>query len=395
MESAFKTNAEKSGHGDFGPRGYPNSPDAISEPKNIGIDVSDDFQDLNFYKFVIRSLPSAVVTINADMEITGFNLSAEKVTGYSSNEALGRHCDEILQGGECHIQCPLRTVLEGHKPMSLAETTIQNKSGETIPVRMNTAGLFDDDGQLIGGVESFQDISKLKTLEREKDNLISMFGHDMKSSITTIGGFVLRLLKKGKKIDAVAQKKHLEVIKNESGRLEVLINDLLEFSHLQTGRLKLHFCPTSIDKELMELLDTYQLRASQSGVILQLQNEEALPIIEADLTQLHRVFVNLLDNALKFSKEGGKITITAQDTDQDILVTVSDQGTGIDPGDMPYIFEAFHRGKVGEKVEGFGLGLASVKTIVEGHGGQVRVESELGQGAVFTVILPKIGKYEL
>ena len=98
----------------------------------------------------------------------------------------------------CLSQCPLRTVLSGHEPVSLATTTIINKWGETIPVRINTAGLFNDNDSLIGGVESFQDISRLKRLERERDNLVSMFAHDMKSSLTIIGGFVLRLLKKRK-----------------------------------------------------------------------------------------------------------------------------------------------------------------------------------------------------
>jgi len=393
MESAFKIKTEASGQEDPRSGGYiDDSDENLLNLEKMGGHAPDDFKDLNFYKFVIGSLPNAVVTVNADMNITGFNSWAEKVTGYSSEEALGRHCGEVLKGGECHGQCPLRTVLDGHMPMSLHETTIQNKLGETIPVRMNTAGLFDDDGQLIGGVESFQDISKLKTLEREKDNLISMFGHDMESSITTIGGFVLRLIKGANQIGEIKQKKYLNIIKNESSKLEAIIHDLLEFSRLQTGKLKLHFGPTSLDKELIELLDAYKLRASQSGVTLELKNEEALPIIEGDSTQLHRVFVNLLANALKFSKEGGRITITAQETDQDIIITVSDQGTGIDPNDMPYIFEAFHRGKVGEKVEGFGLGLAAVKTIVEGHSGQVHVDSELGHGSVFTVVLPKVEK---
>ena len=157
------------------------------------------------------------------------------------------------------------------------------------------------------------------------------------------------------------------------------------------GKLKLNFSPISLDKELIELLDSYHLRASQSGIKLELQNEEALPVIEADSSQLHRVFVNLMDNALKFSKYGGKITITARETDQDIIVKFEDQGTGIDPGDLPFIFDAFHRGKVGGKIEGFGLGLAAVKTIVDGHGGDVRVTSKIGKGTIFTVVLPKVG----
>ncbi len=351
-----------------------------------------DYHDLSFYKFVIDSLPSAVLTVNADLKITGFNPRAEKVTGYSKEEAMGQYCGKILQGGMCLANCPLKTVLRGHKPVSLVETTIVNKWGETIPVRMNTAGLFDDNNHLIGGVESFQDISRLKSLEREKDNLVSMFAHDMKSSLTIIGGFVLRLLKKLRQIDEEKQKKYLGIIKNESDRLESLVNEFLEFSRLQTGRLKLNFSAISLDKELMELSDSYRLKASQSGLDLELKDEEELPVIEADANQLRRVFTNLLDNGIKFSKGKGTITISAHETAEEVIVKIKDEGIGIERDEVPYIFDTFHRGKGAEKREGFGLGLAAVKTIVEGHEGRILVESESGKGSVFTVILPKHDK---
>ena len=321
--------------------------------------------------------------------LPGFNPWAEKITGHSEKEVLGKYCGKILQGGMCLGHCPLKTVLKGHKPVSLVETTIVNRWGETIPVRINTAGVFDDNDRLIGGVESFHDISHLKSLEREKDNLISMFAHDMKSSLTIIGGFVLRLLKKTRQIDGEKQKKYLRIIKNESGKLESLINDFLEFSRLQTGKLKLNFSATSLDKELMELSDAYQLKASESGIHLMLENEEELPVIMADTRQLHRVFTNLLDNAIKFSNGKGTITISTHETTEEIVVQVKDEGIGIEQDELPYIFDSFHRGTDADKKEGFGLGLASVKVIVEGHGGHILVESEPGNGTMFKVVLPK------
>jgi len=363
----------------------------IAKDSDVAKGNNEDVHDLMFYRFVIDSLPTAVLTVNADLKITGFNPRAKKVTGYTEAEAMGHFCGDILQGGMCHVHCPLRTAVKGKKPVSLVETTIRNKRGETIPVRMNTAGLFDDDGHLIGGVESFQDISRLKALEREKDNLISMFAHDMKSSLTIIGGFVLRLLKKLRDIDEAKQEKYLEIIKNESGKLELLINDFLEFSRLQTGKLKLNLATTSLDKELMEVLDYYQLRASECGIKLKLQDEEALPVIEADGQKLRRVFSNLVDNALKFSKEKGTITVTTEETATEVIVRVEDEGIGILPDELPYIFDAFHRGSGTEEKRGFGLGLAGVKSIIEAHGGHVRVDSKEGKGSVFTVVLPKAG----
>jgi signal transduction histidine kinase len=274
------------------------------------------------------------------------------------------------------------------------ETTLQNKNGETIPVRMHTAALLDHDGALIGAVEAFQDISSMKEAEREKDNLISMFAHDMKSSLTIIGGFVLRLLKKASHLDQEKHDTYLTIIQKETTRLDSLVNDFLEFARLQTGKLKLNFQVASLDKLLHELFYAYQSRVMQSGIDLKFNNDNILPVIEVDPDRLRRVFTNILDNAFKFSRKGGEITISEQETPAEIMITIRDQGVGIDPENLPYIFDIFHRGKNTGGTEGAGVGLAIVKAIVEGHGGKVKVQSEPGKGSAFTVALPKSRRLE-
>jgi len=237
--------------------------------------------DMSFYKFVIHSIPTAVLTVDADLKITGFNPKAEEETGYTEKEVVGQYCGDILRGSMCTAECPLRTVLEEHKPISFVATAIHDKWGETVPVRMNSAGLFDDDGRLIGAVESFWNISRLKAMERERDNLISMFAHDMRSSITIIGGIALRLLKKSGSLNEEKQGKYFEIIRKESANLEFIVNDFLEFARLQSGKLQLDFAATLLDKELMELFDAYQTKAVQSHINFRppdLQDFEMRPI---------------------------------------------------------------------------------------------------------------------
>jgi two-component system phosphate regulon sensor histidine kinase PhoR len=347
-----------------------------------------DRADLAFYKFIVDSVPSGVITVDRHLRITGFNPWAERLTGYRAEEAIGSFCGEILHGGMCDTHCPLKTALTNQKPLSLVESTVGTKRGETIPVRMNVAALFDENGDLIGGVESFQDISALKSLERERNNLISTFAHDMKSSLTIIGGFVLRLLHKADTFDDQKEQRYLEIIRDESGKLDMLTSDFLEFARLQTGKLKLNLSATSLDKELMELCEAYQPKVSSAGLTLKLENENALPPIHGDPRQLRRVFTNLLDNAVKFSSKGGNVIVSTTTDASEIRISVKDQGMGISADELPFIFDAFHRGKAGEKINGFGLGLAAVKAIVEAHSGRVLVESQIGKGSTFTVVFP-------
>ena len=363
----------------------------VEEP-DLPVDRNKSVQDPDFYRFVIDSLPVAVVALNGEFKISRFNPAAARITGYTAAEAMGLFCGDVLDCGMCSVRCPLRSAVKGRKPVSLVETTIRNKSGDTIPVWMNTAGLFDAKGHLIGGVESFQDISRLKALEREKDNLISMFAHDMKSSLTIIGGVVFRLLKKLKSNDKEKEGDYLGIIKNESGKLELLVDNFLEFSRLQTGSLSLNFDATSLDKMLMEVLDSYDLRASESGIELKLQSEEVISPVRADAQHLRRMFVNLIDNALKYSAENTTISVLTKETATNVIIKVADEGYGISQEDLPFIFDAFHRGSGTAKQEGSGLGLAGAKAIAEAHGGHISVESKSGKGSTFTVTLPKTQK---
>jgi two-component system phosphate regulon sensor histidine kinase PhoR len=231
-------------------------------------------------------------------------------------------------------------------------------------------------------------------MEREKDNITSMFAHDMKSSLSIIGGFVMRLLKKGENMDAGKKDKYFEIIQNETGKLEFMINDFLEFARLQTGKLKMNFQATSLEKLMMELYDAYQSRAMQSGIRFEFLAENILPVINADPERFRRVFTNLLDNAFKFTEKGGIIIMLAEETEEEINIAIEDSGKGIDPDELPFIFDIFHRGKDSNEIAGVGIGLATVKAIVEGHGGRVSVESKPGEGSIFTVILPKFQRSE-
>ncbi|MCF8062030.1 MAG: PAS domain S-box protein [Deltaproteobacteria bacterium] len=344
---------------------------------------------LRFLRFTMDSLPIGVFTVDANRRVTSFNPQAETITGYSKEEVLGRYCGEVLQGGMCKTQCPLASVIRRRTPLVRLETTIQDRNGKTIPVSLQTAALLDDEGRLLGGVETFQDISYLKSLERDKAAFVSMIAHDMKSSLTIIGGFARRLQKPAARKDGGKSAQYLDIVLNETERLESMIQDFLEFSRLETGRIKLDLRPVPLNEEIERLVTTSQLQAEHLGIRMAFHPDPRLGTVTADAERLRRVFRNLLDNALKFSESGGKVTVTTQDADAFVRVLVADEGVGIEAAKLPRVFVPYFRAHDNSKTRGFGVGLATVKAVVEEHGGHVEVESEPARGSTFTVHLPK------
>lgn len=344
---------------------------------------------VDLYHLVVDHLPLGVVVLDADRKVTQFNAWAEKITGFSSEDAVGHFCGDILRGALCSGCCPLRAVIDRATPVVRVETSLTTRSGNTISVRMHTAGLFDSSGRLLGAVEAFRDISRQLALERERANLISMIAHDIRSSLSGIHGLGLRLMRKIDDMDEAKRQEYLGAITQEAAKLEALVDDFLEFSRLETGQLHLDFSSTSLDKELEALCEVYKLKAAQHKLRIELRVDSFLPVIEADANRLRRVLANLLDNAIKFSRNGGRITIRAEETEEEIIISIADEGIGIPARDLPYVFDLFYRGRETGTPHGHGLGLSIVKSIVEGHGGRVVAFSSINQGSIFTVYLPK------
>jgi signal transduction histidine kinase len=218
----------------------------------------------------------------------------------------------------------------------------------------------------------------------------SMTVHDMKSSLVLIGGFIQRLIS-CPDIDPECQRRYLEIIQKEGCKLESLLDDFLADSELD-GELQLENKPICLDRELQEICEAHQLRAARREMVLKLEKPPRLSLVLADMRRLQRVFGNLLDNALKFSPPGSTIQVMLQETEQEISISFADEGPGIDARDLPFLFSAHYRGRNGDKAEGTGLGLATVKYIVEAHGGKVLADNRANRGAVFTVILPRGGR---
>lgn len=336
-----------------------------------------------FRRFILDNVPVAMVTMDADLKITCFNRRAETLTGYMTEEALGRPCHEILNSSLCESDCPLQTVRDLGESATGIEAELINRHGEHIPVRIGTAAIENQEGDFIGYLEVIEDISREKALLRERNNFLFMVAHDMKSPLIAMQGLMERLRAHHGEMNEAKMDTYFQTIIDAGAQLESRIKEFLEYSRQSTDNITLNMTDIDLAVLLDQLIRRHASRAAEKKIVIR-TNHNFTGLIKGDGKQLQRVFENLLDNAIKFVREKGEIDITTRKNGDEVMVEVRDNGPGIAADDLPYIFDAFHKGK---ESKGHGLGLAGAKAIVREHQGRIEVKSSPAQGTRFIVSL--------
>ncbi|MCR4419437.1 MAG: ATP-binding protein [Clostridia bacterium] len=227
---------------------------------------------------------------------------------------------------------------------------------------------------------------ELQRLDRLKHEFISSISHELRTPLTSIKGFAITLLE-GLPPEESELRRGLEIVNRETDRLAGLVEELLDFSRLAAGRLTLRLAPLDLAGLVRDTAEQMRPRAVRQGVDLEIRLADRLPPVEADADRLKQVLVNLLDNALKFTPAGGRISVTLEPRDQNLALEVADTGVGIDPEELPLVTRRFYRGRNAPS-GGSGLGLALCQEIVGRHGGTLDLTSQPGQGTTVTVLLP-------
>lgn len=343
----------------------------------------------NIYERIKHDLPLGFSIVDRSGFIIDFNRAAEIMTGYKKEEVLGKSHYLILHGSTEVESCPLiKYALDRHKEIIESESTIKNKDGEQLTLSVTASPILDDTGNLIGGVEIFRDITARKKLERERENMLSMFAHDIKNPVMTSVGFLNRML--AKKVGELTeqQEHYLEIINDNLARIDNLISEFLEFSQMEKKEYTPQPGSYNIASAIKKIAETVQIEADKKQIEIFFRcRTDGQNSIAADAAMIDRVITNLLSNALQYSTSGGTITVTLSEQYNEIIVDITDTGIGISPDQLHHIFDAFFR--VSRDSKGSGLGLAITKTIVEAHGGKVDVESSAGKGSTFSFTLPK------
>ena len=227
-------------------------------------------------------------------------------------------------------------------------------------------------------------VTEIVAAEKMKNEFISTVSHELRTPLTAIKGWSETL--RDTENDEETMKKGLAVIEGETERLSGIVEQLLDFSRLQSGHIPMKFAAVDLETELQEVVLLFAERARREQITLEFVEPPRLPIITADGARIRQVLVNVLDNALKYSNAGGRVRVEAADMNRAVQIVVSDSGVCIDKDDLPHIKDKFY--KANKTRPGSGIGLALADEIIRQHGGHLDIDSEEGVGTTVTIVLP-------
>ncbi len=266
------------------------------------------------------------------------------------------------------------------KPIREINNTTKSIAGGNLDARIDHY-LYDDEiGELCSSINNMA--TEISAADRLKNDFISTVSHELRTPLTAIKGWGETILQVSD-TDPVLTQRGMNVIIDEATRLSGIVEELLDFSRIQNGGLALRIEKMDVLAELDETVFAFKDRSTREGIDL-VYNAPDLPApMDGDADRIKQVFVNILDNALKYTKQGGKIIVTAEIADDTIVISVTDTGCGISPEDLPHIKEKFY--KTNMTVHGSGIGLAVADEIVKLHNGSLEIDSVLGEGTTVTI----------
>ncbi len=281
------------------------------------------------------------------------------------------------------------------KNLSLIRRQVQRfRAGE-----MDARIKINDGGELTEVATSFNEmadtivanIDELKNTEKLRRELIANVSHDLRTPLSVIHGYIETMQIKHDQLDAGERENYLQIILKSTERLEKLVSELFELSKLEAKQVKPHLEPLYVNELVQDTYKRYQVLAQEKGIRLQTDVPRQVSPVVADISLIERVLQNLLDNAFKFTPEGGTVAIAISEEAQQVSVNVSDSGSGIPDDEVDEIFDRFKsRNSKNYNSEGAGLGLAIVRKILELHNADIQLETKLEEGTTFSFSLPKL-----
>jgi len=338
--------------------------------------------ELARHSHVLEHVGDGVFVVDRNHVVQFWNLAAERITGITHVRAVGRHARTLLGGWE-EVAPSIPVAGAGRPKRQLARMLPFEVGGRELWLSLCGVDVGD------ATVYSFQDRTDERVVDKLKDDFVATASHELRTPLAAIYG-AAKTLERPEPLDPGGADELISIITTESERLARVIDDILYASHLDSGRLRL--ATESIDPAVFaqEVVDSMQ-RQELGGVTLAFEPPAGeLPGVDVDPSKLRRVLQNLLENAIKYSPDGGPVVVRVDVENDRVRLTVRDEGLGIPRPEQERIFEKFYRAdpQLARGVGGSGLGLYICRELVQRMGGEIGVESEPGRGSTFTVELP-------
>jgi PAS domain S-box-containing protein len=364
--------------------------------QELGESLRREQEEASKSQAILQSIADGVVVTDARGRIILVNSAAGHILGTRRRAMLGqdvRNVFAILESGAREEMLKAMEALAAN-PTAHREspTVIRSKLAmEQTIVSSYMAPVFTSSEQFVGIVTVFRDITREVQADIAKTEFVSTVSHELRTPLTSIKGYADLLMAGAVGPLTEDQARFVNIIHNNANRLTALINDLLDISRIESGRVKLDFQPLQMRDMIQDVVESLRAQIEAKGLVLRVNMPEDLPLVQGDRERLTQVMNNLVSNAYRYTPEG-EVVITVSEMEGALRTDVSDTGIGIVSEDQSKIWDRFFRAThpLVEEVGGTGLGLSIVKMFVEMHGGRIWVDSEPGRGSTFTFILPTI-----
>lgn len=334
---------------------------------------------------ILSSVVSGIIAVDSNENILFINPKAQAMLNISEGDIEGKHLLEVIRNNK--IDNMIKGILE-NKSFEEYEITLNYPAEQVLRLYSN-AIKYPESNIIIGIIIIIQDITEIRKLEKMRSEFVANVSHELKTPLTSIKGFV-ETLKAGAIEDQDTAIRFLNIIEDESDRLNRLISDILSLSELENKKIKTRSETIHTVDKIMEIVSLLQTQAGNKNIKLMAKVEPDVRNLKGDPDQFKQMMINLVDNAVKYTPEGGSVEVSASNYGNDVVIKVKDTGIGISKEHIPRLFERFYRVDKARSrnVGGTGLGLAIVKHIVMHFEGKIEVNSEVGRGTEFTLQIP-------
>ena len=338
---------------------------------------------------IVNSIAEGLILVDSDNRVLHINPAAERLLGLSE-DSIDKDITELIQNDEL-IQIE-QTPSKNEEANFVSEITLIHHD-EKLVLRTIASPFLDENGQTLGTVYLFDDITREKEIDQMKSDFISLVSHELRTPLTSIIGFVSFILdgKAGAINDR--QRNSLARVQRQSKRLAALINDLLDISRIESGRIQMEQEPISLLEIVTQRIEEIRPQADEKSIRLDLTAPESVPTIFGDEARMGQVFTNLIGNAIKFTPNNGEVSIKVRVDGSLLHVEVIDTGPGIPAEERQKVFDKFYQlSDISTRQQGgSGLGLSITKSIVEAHGGKLWIDDgNQGKGSNFQFVLPLV-----